>query len=28
MSGAAQLAVPLKIDVKTGLNWAECEPVA
>lgn len=27
MSGAAQLAVPLKIDVKTGLNWAECEPV-
>jgi DNA polymerase I len=28
MSGAVQLAVPLKIDVKTGLNWAECEPVA
>ncbi len=28
MSGAAQLAVPLKIDVKTGLNWAECEPIS
>ena len=28
MSGAAKLAVPLKIDVKTGLNWAECEPVS
>ncbi|HZL90169.1 MAG TPA: DNA polymerase I [Pirellulaceae bacterium] len=27
MSGAADLAVPLKIDVKTGKNWAECEPV-
>jgi DNA polymerase I len=28
MSGAVKLAVPLKIDVKTGLNWAECEPVS
>ncbi len=28
MSGAAKLAVPLKIDVKTGLNWAECEPIS
>ncbi|HUE72432.1 MAG TPA: DNA polymerase I [Pirellulaceae bacterium] len=27
MAGAAALAVPLKIDVKTGQNWAECEPV-
>jgi DNA polymerase-1 len=27
MSGAAKLTVPLKIDVKTGSNWAECEPV-
>jgi DNA polymerase I len=27
MSGAAPLTVPLKVDVKTGLNWAECEPV-
>ncbi|MEX2026558.1 MAG: DNA polymerase I, partial [Pirellulaceae bacterium] len=27
MAGAADLAVPLKIDVKTGKNWAECEPV-
>lgn len=25
MSGAASLSVPLKIDVKTGRNWAECE---
>lgn len=25
MAGAAALAVPLKIDVKTGQNWAECE---
>jgi DNA polymerase-1 len=28
MSGVLSLAVPLKIDVKTGLNWAECEPWA
>ncbi|MCE9528500.1 MAG: DNA polymerase I, partial [Planctomycetales bacterium] len=28
MSGAAKLSVPLKIDVKTGLNWAECEPIS
>ncbi len=27
MSSAAELAVPLKIDVKTGENWAACEPV-
>ena len=27
MAGAAALSVPLKIDVKTGKNWAECEPV-
>ena len=27
MAGAADLAVPLKIDVKTGANWAECELV-
>jgi DNA polymerase-1 len=26
MSGAAELAVPLKVDIKTGDNWAECEP--
>lgn len=25
MSGAAQLSVPLKVDVKTGPNWAACE---
>lgn len=27
MSSVAQLAVPLKVDVKAGLNWAECEPI-
>lgn len=27
MSAAGNLSVPLKVDVKTGLNWAECEPV-
>lgn len=27
MSSAAELTVPLKIDVKTGANWAACEPV-
>jgi DNA polymerase-1 len=26
MSGVLPLDVPLKVDVKTGLNWAECEP--
>jgi DNA polymerase-1 len=26
MSGMMQLSVPLKVDVKTGLNWADCEP--
>ncbi len=25
MTSAAQLLVPLKVDVKTGNNWAECE---
>jgi DNA polymerase I len=25
MSGAAQLAVPLRVDVNVGRNWAECE---
>ena len=27
MSAVAQLSVPLKVDVKAGLNWAECEPI-
>ncbi len=26
MSGAFPLSVPLKVDVKVGDNWAECEP--
>ncbi len=26
MSGAFELDVPLKVDMKTGDNWAECEP--
>jgi DNA polymerase-1 len=26
MSGAAALSVPLKVDIKAGDNWAECEP--
>ena len=25
MSGVMQLEVPLKVDVKLGRNWAECE---
>ena len=25
MSTVAELAVPLKVDVKIGPNWAECE---
>lgn len=25
MAGVMQLAVPLKVDVKSGRNWAECE---
>jgi DNA polymerase-1 len=25
MTGAMELSVPLKVDVKTGRNWAECE---
>jgi DNA polymerase-1 len=27
MSGVMELAVPLKVDVKTGPNWAACEPL-
>jgi DNA polymerase-1 len=27
MSHAAELKTPLKIDIKTGLNWAECEAI-
>jgi DNA polymerase-1 len=27
MTAAASLETPLKVDVKTGRNWAECEPV-
>jgi DNA polymerase-1 len=26
MSRAGELSVPLKVDVKTGDNWADCEP--
>ena len=26
MQDAAQLDVPLKVDVKTGETWADCEP--
>jgi DNA polymerase-1 len=26
MSGVMSLAVPLKVDVKIGDNWAACEP--
>ena len=26
MSTVMELAVPLKVDVKFGDNWAECEP--
>jgi DNA polymerase I len=26
MSGVMQLSVPLKVDIKTGSNWAACEP--
>jgi DNA polymerase I len=28
MSGVLPLTVPLKVDIKTGLNWADCEPWA
>src|SRR5262249_912639 len=28
MQNVMQLRVPLKVDVKYGLNWAECEPWA
>lgn len=27
MANATELDVPLKVDVKTGPNWADCEPV-
>jgi DNA polymerase-1 len=27
MSEVFPLRVPLKVDVKTGLNWADCEPI-
>ena len=26
MSGVMRLSVPLKVDVKTGANWADCQP--
>jgi DNA polymerase-1 len=26
MAAAGELSVPLKVDLKTGANWAECEP--
>jgi DNA polymerase I-like protein with 3'-5' exonuclease and polymerase domains len=26
MQSVMQLQVPLKVDVKSGDNWAECEP--
>ena len=28
MSGVGPLSVPLQVDVKTGANWAECEPLS
>lgn len=28
MSGVGPLDVPLQVDVKTGANWAECEPLS
>ncbi len=28
MTGVGQLSVPLKVDVKSGTNWAECESSA
>lgn len=27
MVAAARLDVPLRVDVKSGLNWADCEPI-
>ena len=27
MAGVGGLSVPLKVDVKVGANWAECEPL-
>jgi len=26
MIAASQLDVPLKVDIKTGPNWADCRP--
>jgi DNA polymerase I-like protein with 3'-5' exonuclease and polymerase domains len=26
MQSVLQLRVPLKVDVKSGHNWADCEP--
>jgi DNA polymerase-1 len=28
MEGAAELSVPLKVDIKAGQNWGEMTPVA
>ena len=28
MSGAGEFSVPLKVDIKAGPTWADCEPVA
>ena len=28
MAGVTELDVPLKVDVKGGPNWADCEPMA
>jgi DNA polymerase-1 len=27
MIAAGELRTPLKVDVKTGDNWAQCEPI-
>jgi DNA polymerase-1 len=27
MAGVGELSVPLKVDVKVGANWAQCEPM-
>ena len=26
MAGVLELSVPLKVDLKSGDNWADCEP--
>ncbi len=28
MTSVGDLSVPLKVDVKVGANWAQCEPMA